>query len=340
VSGGREPSVGVLFPRRLLRPCLWHLCRLSLLRGIVARPSPCLRAVASSSRELSVPLFPREEAAKAAVTTDSWKPMTRDVLRCLPPTRTLRRIRWPLQPRSHDRHTAFGECDDRWATFRRRPGSSPIVRRISATYPEHQRSFRRTRRLTLACQIPWRLGPRSLLPPLFLERCVRAYSRPGCCLPTSATAYDVRALSTGLSFPRRDGGHDHLPLLTHHARPPQLPAERWHAASRAFVRSLRPRCRFLLLTQVCPTAIPKRPPHLEMLAHRESSGDRRARVSGPSEGRVLERGGACWASTTSSAYACADADDVPLLLVPEGTCCRRCDRLHGNEPRCSRVGPT
>jgi len=31
------------------------------------------------------------------------------------------------------------------------------------------------------------LGPRSLAPPLFLERCVRAYSGPGCCLPTSAT---------------------------------------------------------------------------------------------------------------------------------------------------------
>jgi len=28
---------------------------------------------------------------------------------------------------------------------------------------------------------------------------------------------DVRALSTGLSFPRRDDGHDHLPFLTHHA---------------------------------------------------------------------------------------------------------------------------
>jgi len=29
----------------------------------------------------------------------------------------------------------------------------------------------------------------------------------------------------------------------------------------------------------------------------------------------------------------AHADDVPLLILPEGTCCRRCDRLHGNEPR-------
>jgi len=28
----------------------------------------------------------------------------------------------------------------------------------------------------------------------------------------------------------------------------------------------------------------------------------------------------------------AHADDVPLLILPEDTCCRRCDRLHGNEP--------
>jgi len=33
--------------------------------------------------------------------------MARDNLRCLPPSRTLRRIRWPLQPRFRDRRTAF-----------------------------------------------------------------------------------------------------------------------------------------------------------------------------------------------------------------------------------------
>jgi len=31
--------------------------------------------------------------------------------------------------------------------------------------------------------------------------------------------YDVRATKPELSFPRRDDGHDHLPFLTHHARP-------------------------------------------------------------------------------------------------------------------------
>jgi hypothetical protein len=34
------------------------------------------------------------------------------------------------------------------------------------------------------------------------------------------------------------------------------------------------------------------------------------------------------------------ADDVPLLVLPEDTCCRRCDRLRGNEPRYRRFGPT
>jgi len=60
---------------------------------------------------------------------------------------------------------------------------------------------------------PRRLGPRSLSPSLFLERCVRAYSGPGCCLSTSATAYDVRTKDPGLLCPRRDDGHDHLPFL-------------------------------------------------------------------------------------------------------------------------------
>jgi len=31
------------------------------------------------------------------------------------------------------------------------------------------------------------------------------------------------------------------------------------------------------------------------------------------------------------------ADHVPLLLLPEGTCCHRCDRLRGNEPRAHAI---
>jgi hypothetical protein len=65
-------------------------------------------------------------------------------------------------------------------------------------------------------QKPRHLGPRSLSPPLFLERCVRAYSRPEFCLSTSATN-TTYGHQPEPSFPRRDGGHDLLPFLTRHA---------------------------------------------------------------------------------------------------------------------------
>ena len=42
--------------------------------------------------------------------------------RCLSSTGTLRRIRWPLQPRSRDPRTAFGGCECRWMTLSRHPG--------------------------------------------------------------------------------------------------------------------------------------------------------------------------------------------------------------------------
>ena len=106
----------------------------------------------------------------------------------------------------------FSECCDRWMAFSRHPGSPPVLCRSLRRSPTHQTSFRATRSLTLSCQSPSRLGPRSLSPPLFLERCVGAYSRPGCCLPTSATAYDVRTKTPGLS----------LPFLTTHARPDRV----------------------------------------------------------------------------------------------------------------------
>lgn len=53
-----------------------------------------------------------------------------------------------------------------------------------------------------------------------------------------------------------------------------------------FVRSCRPRCRFLSLARVYPTAIPTRTRHLRCLATPKCSDDRRARIRGPSEGRV------------------------------------------------------
>jgi hypothetical protein len=198
--------------------------------------------------------------------------MARDNPRCLPPTRTLRRIRWPLQPRSRDHPTAFGDV---MTAERRSHAVLGLARSRTVSLrreSRHHASFRSTRTLTCYRQTPRRLGPRSLVPPRFLARCVRAYSRPGCCLPTSATAYDVRAIDPGPSFPRRDGGHDHLPFLTHHARPSLARSGDTRRAAHSSVRS-RPRCRFLLVAQVCPTAISRLPRHLHRLATTKFSAD-------------------------------------------------------------------
>jgi len=66
------------------------------------------------------------------------------------------------------------------------------------------------------------LGPRSLLPPPFL-RALRTSLFGARMLPADFCnlKHDVRTLGPGLPFPRRDDGHDHLPFLTHHARPLQ-----------------------------------------------------------------------------------------------------------------------
>jgi len=174
------------------------------------------------------------------------------------------------------------------------------------------------------------LGPRSLLPPLFLERCVRAYSRPGCCLPTSATNHDVRTLSTGLSFPRRDDGHDHLPFLTPHARPlPKKSGEARRAAHSSVDLDPVPVPPTLvgLPDRDIRAAAPPRPAFAEgvtVTIDVHGSLDRVKDVSSFEAalvGRHLDECGRL-----------AHADHVPLLILPEDTCCRRCVCLPGNEP--------
>jgi hypothetical protein len=71
-----------------------------------------------------------------------------------------------------------GQRDHRWMTLSRHPGSRSVVRRSPDADRFTVRLFARGgHRRSRADGRPL-LGPRSLVPPLFLERCVRAYSRP------------------------------------------------------------------------------------------------------------------------------------------------------------------
>jgi len=144
--------------------------------------------------------------------------------------------------------------------------------------------------------------------------------------------HDVRALSTGLSFPRRDGGHDHLPFLPHHARPLAV-------ARRAVTRG-EPRMRPSVLIPV-----PVRS-HLRGFA-RPRYQNRRATSTGLRRGSsvTIDVHGSLDRAKDVSSFAgplvgrsreecvrLAHADDVPLLFLPEDTCCHRCVSLPGNEP--------
>jgi hypothetical protein len=101
------------------------------------------------------------------------------------------------------------------------------------------------------------------------------------------------------------------------------------------VRSLRPRCRFLLVPQVFPTAIPAPARHLRELPRRSTSGDQRARVRGPSEGRVVlpkrERSHFC----VLTSGACASKSACGRRSLPQRPLdirCRRCVAERGGDP--------
>jgi len=199
-------------------------------------------------------LFWCEEAAKTTVTAYSWKSTARDDPECLPSARTLRRIRWPLQPRSRDRRAAFAVA--------RQPLddvlTSPWVWAWSVTVAcpaasDSRRPFTRNSRRRFTADDRSDLGHCSLAPSLFLEPCARAYSRPDVRLPIFANYNDVRALRPS-TLVSSQGRWPRSPSFSsmHHAL--SLAEAVMHGELRS-VRSAPPRCRFLLVAQVCPTAM-------------------------------------------------------------------------------------
>jgi hypothetical protein len=189
---------------------------------------------------------------------------------CLPSVRTLRRIRWPLVrahwpyarfaapvPRPHPR---FWRRCDRWMKLSLHPGSSSEPHRYIDARPDSRSIPSPTQAPTFHRRRSPRLGPRSLdadrpfwsaLPSLFEARCR---------LPTSATAYyDVRTRTQTLSF--LAGTEAKTSFLFLRVIAFSLAGAVTRGEPRC-VRSIEPRCRFLLVAQVCPTSMLDRPRHL------------------------------------------------------------------------------
>jgi hypothetical protein len=106
-------------------------------------------------------------------------------------------------------------------------------------------------------------------------------------LTTSATATTYGHSARSSHDPRRDGHLDALPFLNLPRPLPCGSGDRRRAAQRSPTQTpvpVPPGFR-----QVFPTAIPASMRHLRELPRRSASGDQRARVRGPSEGRVNGR---------------------------------------------------
>jgi hypothetical protein len=176
--------------------------------------------------------------------------------------------------------------------------SSPVHSGIS---PEHRRSFRSPHPTMVSpTAVHFELGPRSLGPAAVFAARLPSLFETRRRLTTSATAYDVRATKPYDSrCPRRDDGLDHLPFLTQHAfslaravlsgEPRDVRFESPGAGSSHLRRFAQPRC----LQERPATAGFTRTMHSE---------DQRARVEGPSEGRVPWRMRRCLVPA-SGAYA-------------------------------------
>jgi len=203
-SSSRIPvtSVGLFDPRRSLGWDLWRLCREPFFLFALTSPSCvlsnfCCRSLWFRTRRQS---RKSDESAKTTLATVPWRPMTADDPRRLPSTGTLRRIRWPLQPRSRDYRTAFGDVATAGWRSHVTLGLFPISSRCGPTaIRDAIRLFvRRARRRVTADARP-DLGPRSLDPDrtfwcAFAE-CIWGQTSPD----DFCNCYDVRALGRVLS---------------------------------------------------------------------------------------------------------------------------------------------
>jgi hypothetical protein len=130
------------------------------------------------------------------------------------------------------------------------------------------------------------LGPRSLGPAALFGARLPSLFEARRRLPTSATTIDVRATKPELSHPRREGGLDLHPFLTRHAESLARLGDTRRAARRPFAMApvlVPPACAGLPNRDATSSAPP---PGIAPAVHSE---DRRARVEGPSEGRVPMR---------------------------------------------------
>lgn len=190
------------------------------------------------------------------------------------------------------------------------------MRRSCTVWPvqsDSHRLFARRARRRSSRRRPPRLGPRSLDPDhSFWSACAELIR--GRTVPIDFCnlrfVSDVRATQPG---PVILAGTETAISFLFSTCPAASLARAWTRGEPRSARSLRPRCWFLSVARVCPTAMPTRTRHLRRLSPAKCSDDRRARVCGPSEGRHLLDREWLIALDLECIRFVAHADAVPLL---------------------------
>lgn len=130
-------------------------------------------------------------------------------------------------------------------TLSHHPGSSsgPLPFTLENEAGNPRRTFHSLHpTLVSTTAVHFELGPRSLDPAAVFAARMPSLFETRRRLTTSATATTTcgQPNQLRLSFPRRDGGLDHLPFLYAPRRSATEIAEQWHAASRASFASANP----------------------------------------------------------------------------------------------------
>jgi hypothetical protein len=234
-------------------------------------------------------------------------------------------------PRSRDRRSAFrakgrpvnGVLTPPWVfvdllPFLRRGGDGSTSFRATRTTAIHRRCSRRPRSPFTPAAFPFR------------GCCTGAYSRPMSPLRLLQLQLTCGHCDRSSRVPRRDGGRNLLPFLTHRPLRPVARQVVMRVEPR-FVRRTTVRCWFLRLPGLPNRESSSDAPPLPAFTERVSD-DRRARALGPSEGRVTERVSSVSCRSNGCVALVAHADNRSPPRRPRDTPRHRRARSKGRDP--------
>jgi hypothetical protein len=158
----------------------------------------------------------------------------------------------PVPRRPH----RFWRWDHRWMTFSRHPGPPPVPRPFPVRDRRAEHPFETTRSPRLSSRNPRRPRPPFTRPALSFWSALPCLFETRCSPADFCNCFTTYGQKPELLILAGTEGHD-PPSFSFSCHAAFL-AEAVTRGEPRYVRPIKPRCRFLPLSRVCPTAIPDR----------------------------------------------------------------------------------